>query len=99
MMTIPISALPSQTLHAVLAGQNCTINIYQKSTGVYLDLFVDSVAVVTCGICLDRANTVRYDYLGFVGGLVFADSQGVTDPDYTGFGSRYDLIYLEASDL
>lgn len=99
MMTIPLSAAASQTLNVVLAGQNCKVNVYQKSTGLFLDLYVDNEAVTAGAICRDRVPLVRAAYLGFVGDLVFCDTQGVSDPTYDGLGARYLLCYLEASDL
>ena len=38
-------------------------------------------------------------YLGFVGDLMFADTQGASDSSYDGLGTRYLLVYLEVSDL
>lgn len=99
MKTIPISAVPSQSFSTVLGGQNCQLKIYQKSTGVYLDLSINNVPIITGVICHDRVKLVRQEYLGFIGDLAFSDTQGVSDPDYTGFGSRYLLVYLEASNL
>jgi hypothetical protein len=37
---------------------------------------------------------VRDEYLGFIGDLAFFDTQGMTDPDWTGLGSRYILGYF-----
>ncbi|CAG4889295.1 phage baseplate plug family protein [Paraburkholderia gardini] len=99
MLTIPLQATPSQSLSAVLGGQNCQINVYQKSTGMYLDLYVSNSPIITATICLDRVRLVRETYLGFIGDLAFADTQGTSDPVYTGLGSRFVLLYLEASDL
>ena len=99
MMTIPLQAVASQTLSVVLAGQNCTINVYQKSTGLFLDLYIDDAPIVTTVLCHDRVRLVRSVYLGFVGDLCFYDTQGSSDPYYTGLGGRYQLMYLEESDL
>jgi hypothetical protein len=99
MLQIPISAVPSQTLSVLLGGQLCRINLYQKSTGVFLDLLVNNAPMVTAALCLDRARVVRHKYLGFVGGLVMVDTKGKSDPDYSGFGSRYVLVYFDASEL
>lgn len=99
MMTIPVGAAPAQSLAVTLGGQNCKINVYQKGALVFLDLFVDGEPIIQTAICRDRVNLVRQGYLGFIGGLVFCDTQGVSDPDYSGFGDRFLLIYLEASDL
>lgn len=99
MQTIPLSAIPSQSLSVVLAQQNCQINVYQKTTGLYFDLTVNGAAIVSTVICRNVARLVRKDYTGFVGDFSFVDMQGMQDPDYTGLGSRYFLLYLEATDL
>jgi hypothetical protein len=99
MKQIPIASTPSQTLNVTLGAQSCKINLYQKSTGVYLDLSINNVPIVTAVLCLDRVKLVRHAYLGFIGNLGFIDTQGKADPDYTGFGTRYQLIYLEVTDL
>lgn len=99
MLQIPISAVPSQSLTAMLGGQLCQIKLYQKSTGVYLDLAVNDAPIVTASLCVDRARLVRHEYLGFTGDLVVVDTAGTSDPDYAGFGTRYVLMYLEAEDL
>ncbi|VWB88141.1 hypothetical protein BLA13014_04079 [Burkholderia aenigmatica] len=99
MQIIRLTAVPSPKLSVMLAGQNCQIAVYQKTTGVYLDLAMNNVPVKSGILCRDRVRLIRYPYLGFVGDLSFFDTQGVTDPAYAGFGARYQLVYLEASDL
>lgn len=99
MLVIPLSAVPSKKLTTLLANQNCQIKVYQKTTGVYLDLYVNNAPIVTGVVCRDRVALVRDSYLGFVGDLSFFDTQGTSDPSYEGFGSRFQLVYLEASDL
>ncbi|ACR29226.1 phage baseplate plug family protein [Burkholderia glumae] len=99
MQIIPLSAVPSQKLSVMLAQQNCQIAVYQTTTGLYLDLSINNAALRTGVLCRDRVLLVRFAYLGFVGDLAFFDTQGVDDPDYTGLGARFQLVYLEASDL
>lgn len=101
MKTIPLAATPAQSLTVQLAGQNCKINVYEKTTGVYLDLLVNNAPVVTCVLCLDRVRMIRETYMGFVGDLTFVDTQGTSDPTNSGFGNapRFLLVYLEAADL
>lgn len=99
MNLIPLQPLPSQTLNVFLAGQACTIAIYRKVTGVFLDLTVASVPRVAGVLCHDRVRLVRQAYLGFVGDLSFIDTQGRDDPQYTGMGSRWVLAYLTPDDL
>jgi hypothetical protein len=66
---------------------------------LFLDLYVLNNPIITGSICLDRVNAVRNGYNGFIGGLAFIDTQGKSDPEYTGLGSRYVFVYLEASDI
>ncbi len=98
MLEVPIQAVASQTLAVVLANQPCRINIYSRRQGLFVDLYVNNVAIITGVIALDANLIVRDAYLGFIGDLAFYDTQGSDDPVYTGLGSRYVLIYIEASD-
>lgn len=99
MLEVPIQAVPSQTLAVVLANQPCRINIYSRRQGLFVDLYVNNLPIVTGVIALDANRLVRDAYLGFIGDLAFYDTLGSDDPAYTGLGSRYVLLYLEASDL
>lgn len=99
MQAIPLQSVPSQTLSVTLGGQSCRINIYTLTTGLYLDLLVSGVPIVSATICEDRNRLVRLAYLGFVGDLAFMDTQGTTDPAYTGLGERWVLLYLTPGDL
>jgi len=96
---IPLSAVPNQTITALLGNQNCRINVQQKFFGLYLDLAVGNTTIVLGVICQNDNLLVRYQYLGFVGDLLFIDTQGTNDPTFDGLGSRYQLVYLEAADL
>lgn len=99
MLLVPLVPVPNQTMTIFLGSQPCRINAYQKTTGLYLDLFVGSTTIVTGVLCLNTVRIVRRLYLGFVGDLAFFDTQGSSDPSYTGLGSRFVLAYLEAADL
>jgi hypothetical protein len=99
MQAIPLVAIPSQMLNVVLSRQQCRIAVYQKTTGLFFNLAVDDLPVITTAYCADRTRLVRHEYLGFVGNLSFVDTKGKSDPDCKGLGSRYVLVYLEPSDL
>jgi hypothetical protein len=99
MQTLPLSAIANQTLTATLAGQDCTITLYQKATGLYADVSVAGVPLVQCVRVRDRIRWLRRVYLGFIGDLVMVDTQGLSDPTYDGLGSRYQLLYLETGDV
>ena len=99
MRIIPLQAIASQVVLANLAGQNCQVSVYQKSTGLYCDVYLNNSIIIAGSLCLDRVKIVRDMYHGLIGDLAFVDQQGRNDPDYTGFGIRYLLYYLEASDF
>jgi len=103
MLLVPLSPTPSQIVNANLADQFCTLKVYQKFYGLFVDLYVDSTLVIAGVIALDRNRIVRSAYLGFVGDFCFIDNKGTADPDYRGLGptadARFVLAYLSTDDL
>lgn len=99
MERIPILAVPSQKLTVSLNNQTCQIEIYQKLSGLYCNLYVSNVLIIGGVICENLNRIVRSLYLGFQGDLIFNDTQGSDDPYYTGLGTRFLLVYLSPSDL
>lgn len=93
---VPLSAVPAQVLAVTLAQQACTIRVYQKAFGIFLDLYVDGRAIVLGVQCEDRNRVVRDAYRGFTGDLLFVDTQGRDDPYYTGLGGRYVLLWVSS---
>lgn len=90
---IPLSAVPSQTLAIQLGGKSCRIAVYQKRTGLFVDLSVNDVVVLSGILARDRTWLVRGAHFGFPGDLTFVDRQGVSDPAHTGLGSRFALVW------
>jgi hypothetical protein len=99
MEIVPLQSQPSQTISVVLNNQSCQINVYQKTYGLFLDLYVSNVLIIGGVLCENLKRCVRDLYLGFSGDLAFADTQSDTDPVYTGLGTQYQLVYLAPSDL
>lgn len=99
MVIIPLQAIPNQAVGVTLGGQVSQINVYQKSTGLFIDLYVNNVLIIGGVICQNLNRIVRSLYLGFSGDIFFIDNQGDTDPVYTGLGTRYSLAYVTASEL
>lgn len=94
-LRIPLLATPSQRLTITLGKQRCQIEVTQKYTGgVFLTLTVDGVNVANSTLCRDRVAVVRQLSRPLVGKLAFVDTQGTSDPDYTGFGTRFQLVYI-----
>jgi hypothetical protein len=104
MQIVPLQPVPNQTSQIVLASQNCQLNVYQAPAGIFMDVLVNDEPIVTGVICQNKNRIVRSLYLGFSGDLVFQDLQpdpvlGPQDPSYSGLGSRFQLVYLSATDL
>ena len=100
MLQIPLSPVPAQTLTTVLANQGCQIKVYMIGARLDFDLTVDGAPIVTTRVCRNICRILLdARYHGFVGDFCFVDTQGDTDPYYTGLGSRFQLVYLEATDL
>ncbi len=99
MQLVPLQPVASQIVSCTLGGQSTTFNIYQKSTGMFIDVLVNGIAIITGVICQNGTVIVRDAYLGFVGDVAFFDTQGATDPVYTGLGSRYIFLYFAPSEL
>ena len=91
---VPLLTVPAQAITCTLNDQPCSINVYQRTTGLYVDVGVNDRLIIAGVIALDRIKIVRDVYLGFVGDLAFWDSQGTSDPDWTGLNSRYFLGYF-----
>lgn len=102
MMIVPLSPIPNQSVQAQLNGQACTIDVTQMMYGLFVTLYVGATLIIAGTLARNLNRLVRDLYLGFEGDFVFFDTQGTSDPDYTGLGAqtaRYQLIYLAPSDL
>ena len=96
---IPTQPIPNQSLQVQLDNQAIALNIYPQAYGLYVDVYLNN-ALVIAGVIAENLNRiVRSLYLGLSGDFLFVDTQGSTDPVYTGLGNRYQLLYLEPSDL
>lgn len=99
MIQVPLQAVPSQIIAVALGGQACQLNLYSKLGVLFMDVYVNNAVVILGVQCQNGNRIVRSLYLGFVGDLIFVDTQGSSDPVYTGLGSRFLLQYLETADL
>lgn len=100
MKVIPLVPQASQTLRTIVNNQSCSISLTQKDNGdTFFSLSVSGNSIVTGVLVRDRVLLVRQAYLGFTGDFAFQDNEGTSDPDYTGLGTRWTLMYLEPADL
>ncbi len=93
LLSIPLSTDANQTISAILDGKLCQIGLTTTDYGLFASITYDGVSVARNAICQDRHNINRNTYLGMPEPLFFADLQGTSDPDASGFGTRYVLIY------
>ncbi|MBV1833082.1 phage baseplate plug family protein [Novacetimonas pomaceti] len=97
---VPISPISRQSVSVSLGQQSCQVTIDARpDLGVFVSVWVGTVPVVLSSLARDRVGLVRYAYTGFVGELKFMDTQGTDDPDFTGFGDRWILVYDDAAVL
>ena len=98
MQHIPLSPIPAQTLHIVLAGQDCTISVYWRQTHLYLDLSVGEAVICKGAICQNRAGVVQSRSRDFAGTLHFYDQEGDRPPHWQGLNNgssgRWILLYV-----
>jgi hypothetical protein len=98
-LIIPLQPTPSQTVFVTLNNQPCQIDVYQKATGVFVDLYLNDELTIGGVIAENNNVIVRSAYLGFIGDLAFVDTGGDTNPTYIGLGGRYVLAYYLPSEL
>lgn len=99
MQQIFIQPVASQTTKVVLDGKSCEISVYVKNQCMFFDLTVNGMQIAYAVQCKNLVSLVPTSYLGFIGWLTFFDTQGTDDPIYTGLGSRWVLLYMDAADL
>lgn len=99
MQQVSLQPVPSQQTQVVLDGQSCTISVYVTHQAMCLDLAVGGAPIAYAIQCKNCVSLVPTSYLGFTGWLIFFDTQGTEDPQYTGLGSRWVLLYLDQEDL
>lgn len=96
MKSIPLSATPSQSLQTQLApDKKANITLRWLANNLYFSLD----GVVTNRVCRDRQRLlVDAQYREFGGDFLFVDTQGAADPVWSGLGSRYILVYVNADE-
>jgi hypothetical protein len=99
MQVVPLQPTANQTLQCQLNGQSCTIDVWQTAYGLFFTLYVGTQLIKASVICENLVALIREAYFGFSGDFAFVDTQGTSDPVFTGFGTRFILIYFTPADL
>lgn len=83
---VPVSAVPNQFFQTSLNGVQWLITLETRLDNLYISLSNrDDGDVLLNRVCLNRVPVGH--------GFVFVDIEGNSDPEYTGLGSRYLLIW------
>jgi len=90
---IPAQAVANQELSCILDGQLARINLTTTNYGLFADVLYNGVPVSSGRLCLDRTDINPDRYRGLPQFLGFADLQGIDNPTFDGFGTRFVLIY------
>ncbi|GBQ49452.1 phage baseplate plug family protein [Acetobacter ghanensis] len=98
-VVIPLGAVAYQSLRVPLSGHAVRLDLQQRGTGLYASVWMDDVPVLAGVLCQDRTWLIRNAAYGMPGDLAFADTQGTQDPDYSGLGSRFVLVYAEGQNV
>ena len=94
---IPLRSVAAQKFNVVLGQQACALKLYQKSAGLFMDVYLSGEPLIVGVLCRDRSRIVRSKYLGLAGDMYFVDTEGEADPYYAGLGSRWVLMFEGAS--
>ena len=96
--TIPVSAIPNQTLETVINNNKLTISLNTRfNSKLYATIFKNGKAIIRNRLCLNATPLVSVEYLGMDGNLFFIDKNGSDDPHYKELGSRYLLVFSEVN--
>lgn len=95
-LVIPLQPLADQTVQVYLGGQNCTLRVYQRRYGLFVDFYRANTLVRTGMEALNLVKIIRDGYLGVIGNLYFFDTQGHEDPTFEGLGGRFVFLFDEA---
>lgn len=102
MVEIPLIQAPNQELLVILGEQNCTLAIYQRNAGVFLDLSMLGGVVCRGAVCTPGQDILQVAQTVFSGALYIVDLQNQSKeqaaPHWSGLGSRWRLYYLTATE-
>jgi len=101
--------LDGQSCQIAVYQKQPIVDEYGVAAGLFFDLLVGGVPIINTVRCLDRTRLLLdRQYLGVVGDFIFLDTTATeggpptfngAPPYYTGLGSQFVLLYLEAADL
>lgn len=94
--TIPLRPVAAQSVSVLLAGQPVTIELRQIGGRQYLSARWGSIPLCDTVLLVNRSAILRAGHTGFIGDLAVIDTQGDDAPEYSGWGSRWQLVFNDA---
>lgn len=103
MLELPLEATVNQEFLVTLDDQNCTIALYQRGPGMYLDLRVGGVTVCQGAICRPGMGIIQVATGAWQGQLYMLDERSQPDrqqaPQWRGLGARWRLYWLTPDEV
>lgn len=102
MEIIPLIQYPNQELQIILANQDCTIKVYERSRYTFLDLMVGEQYIRRGQLCVPYAEILS-EPCDFAGNFYVIDTDAPEfeqeSPEYQEWNKRWFLIYLTADEI
>ncbi len=97
LLNIPVLATAAQSLTVQLVGQSVRLDLAQTADGLFADVYQND-ALTIGGVLVQNDNPIiRSPYLGFLGDLIFHDTQGgLGNVSYADLGGRVALLFAGA---
>ena len=102
MQIIPLIPSPNRVIRADLDGYTVSIDLHwqTKAQQWFIDLNCDQVGLHYNGFALvTGTDMLKSRTTLLLGALILIDSEGNSDPDFDGLGTRWILIYLSRSEV
>lgn len=90
---IPLPDAANASFSCLLDNQAADMRLMTTDAGLFIDVVYNGTSIANGRLCRDRTDINTARYLGLKGWLSFVDLQGRTDPVWSGFDSRYVLLY------
>lgn len=85
-LEVPLQQVPNQTFGVRLGGSNYELTLNYRAGGLYLSVVKDNEPVVYNRICQNNNPIDQF---------FFSDIVGNENPDYTGLGDRFRLLWSD----
>lgn len=96
-MTIPLSQIPNQIVSAVVNDQAFQIEVRQLGGSIFTTTTVDGELIASTVRAVANGSITPWPSSAVNTQVIWVDTQGEDDPQYTGLGDRWVLAF-EASE-